>query len=95
MKHLYVGKFSHREGFQRVFFIYFLFFSIIITAQTYPETVQLNNVQYESYQTPTGPKPGYLQETTNEFYIGLESLVQPLGLIPSLTSCMASLEIDL
>ncbi|WP_370099149.1 T9SS type A sorting domain-containing protein [Xanthomarina gelatinilytica] len=67
MKHLYVGKFSHREGFQRVFFIYFLFFSIIITAQTYPETVQLNNVQYESYQTPTGPKPGYLQETTNEF----------------------------
>lgn len=67
MKHLYVGKFSRCEGFQRVLFINFLFFSLIINAQNYPQAVQLNDIQYETYQAPTGPIPGYLESNTNEF----------------------------
>jgi hypothetical protein len=67
MKHLYIRKFSQCEGFQRVFFIYLLFFSLILSAQTYPESVLLDDIQYESYQNPTGAIPGYLETSTREF----------------------------
>ncbi|WP_188464314.1 T9SS type A sorting domain-containing protein [Bizionia arctica] len=67
MKHLYVRKFSQHENFQKVFLIYFLFFSLIISAQTYPTSVLLSDIQYESYQSPTSAAPDYLETNTNEF----------------------------
>ncbi|MFL0352534.1 T9SS type A sorting domain-containing protein [Xanthomarina sp. GH4-25] len=67
MKHLYVGKFSRSEGFQRILFFYFLFLSFILKAQNYPETISLNAIDYNQYQPPTGPAPDYLEVKTNEF----------------------------
>ena len=67
MKHLYVRKFLRCKGSQKVLFFYFLFLSFIIKAQNYPEPVQLNLIEYDEYQSPTGTTPGYLDVNTNEF----------------------------
>ncbi|HLV14698.1 MAG TPA: T9SS type A sorting domain-containing protein, partial [Xanthomarina sp.] len=67
MKHLYVGKFLQRKNFERVLFLNFLFFSLIISAQNYPEALPISSINYQSYQSPSGSAPEYLEVRTNEF----------------------------
>lgn len=67
MKHLYVRKFSQFGNSKKVLFLNFLFFSLILSAQNYPESIPLSSINYTSYQYPTGDTPGYLEVKTNGF----------------------------
>ncbi|TYA58944.1 T9SS type A sorting domain-containing protein [Formosa maritima] len=67
MKHLYVRKFSFFESFQNVVFFNFLFLTFILNAQNYPESIQLNSIEYDEYQLPIGDTPNYLEKNTNQF----------------------------